>query len=85
MLESVVLGRPVVTDLPMDPYERQWADLNRQYAEPKAWVLTPMLGLAMQHLNSFKAFPIRQVDLSADVGKTIEGVQSQVRKLQQRR
>ena len=33
------LGRPQITNLLMDPFERQWGDLNRQYAEHKAWVL----------------------------------------------
>ena len=36
----------------------------------------------MKHLETFRDFPIRQVGLSADVGKTIEGVQSQILKLQ---
>ena len=38
------LGRPQITNLLMDPFERQWGDLNRQYAEHKAWVLTPSSG-----------------------------------------
>jgi hypothetical protein len=45
-------------------------------------VLTPILGIAMQHLQSFKEFPVRQIGLSADVGKTIEGVQAQILKIQ---
>ena len=77
------LGRPVITNLLMDPFERQWGDLNRQYAEHKAWVLTPMMGVVEKHLASFKDFPIRQVGMSANVGKTIEGVQSQLLKMQQ--
>jgi arylsulfatase len=80
-LES--LGRPQITNILMDPFERQWGDVNRQYAEHKAWVLTPMLGIAMQHLASFKDFPVRQVGLSADFGKTLEGIQAQILKLQQ--
>jgi arylsulfatase len=79
------LGRPMVTNLLMDPFERQWGNENRKYAEIKGWVLTPMLGLAMEHLASFKEFAVRQVGLSADVGKTLEGVQSQILKLQQAR
>jgi arylsulfatase A-like enzyme len=75
-------GRPMITNLRMDPFERQTGDLNRQMAEHKTWVLTPILGIAMQHLQSFKEFPVRQVGLSADVGKTIEGVQSQILKIQ---
>ncbi len=77
------LGRPVITNLLMDPFERQWGDLSRQYAEHKAWVLTPMLGIVERHLASFKEFPIRQVGLSAQFGKTIEGIQSQLLKMTQ--
>ena len=78
-----ILGRPVITNLLMDPFERQWGDLNRQYAEHKAWVLTPMVGIVGEHLNSFKEFPIRQVGLSAQFGKTIEAVQAQILRAQQ--
>jgi arylsulfatase A-like enzyme len=77
-------GRPNITNILMDPFERQMGDVNRQMAEHKTWVLTPILGIAMQHLESFKKFPVRQVGLSADVGKTIEGVQSQILKIQKR-
>ena len=77
------MGRPVITNLLMDPFERQWGDLDRQYAEHKAWVLTPMLGIVGKHLESFKEFPIRQVGLSAQFGKTIEGIQAQLLKMQQ--
>ena len=47
------------------------------------WALTPIVNIAVQHLQTFKEFPIRQLGMSADVGKTIEGVQSQILKLQQ--
>jgi arylsulfatase len=77
------LGRPQVTNLLMDPFERQWGDPNRQYAEHKAWVLTPIVGVVEQHLMTFREFPVRQVGLSAQVGKTIEGIQSQILKMQQ--
>jgi arylsulfatase A-like enzyme len=76
------LGRPVITNLLMDPFERQWGDVNRQYAEHKGWVLTPILDIAMQHLATFKEFPVRQVGLSAQMGKTLEGIQSQILKIQ---
>jgi arylsulfatase len=75
-------GRPLITNLLMDPFERQTGDVNRQYAEHKTWVLTPIIGIVGQHLATFKEFPVRQVGLSADVGKTIEGIQSQILKLQ---
>lgn len=77
------LGRPVITNLLMDPFERQWGDLNRQYAEHKGWILTPVLGLVEQHLGTFREFPVRQVGLSAQMGKTIEGIQSQILKMKQ--
>ena len=41
-------------------------DVNRQYAEHKAWVLTPILGVVEQHLATFQEFPVRQVGLSAE-------------------
>ena len=75
-------GRLLITNLLMDPFERQTGDVNRQYAEHKTWVLTPIVGIVGQHLMTFKEFPIRQVGLSADVGKTIEGIQSQFLRLQ---
>ncbi len=76
-------GRPLITNLLMDPFERQTGDVNRQYAEHKTWVLTPIIGIAEQHLATFKDFSVRQVGLSADVGKTLEGIQSQILKLRQ--
>ncbi len=79
------LGRPQITNLLMDPFERQWGDLNRQYAEHKTWVLTPILGVLEQHLATFKEFPVRQVGLSAQMGKTIEGIQSKILQVQQSR
>jgi hypothetical protein len=57
-------------------------DLNRQMNEHKAWGLTPLLGIIQEHLASFKDFPVRQVGLSANVGKTIEGIQSQILEIQ---
>ena len=76
------LGRPQITNLRMDPFERQWGDVNRQYAEHKTWVLTPIVGIVGQHLQTFKDYPVRQLGMSADFGKTIEGIQSQILKLQ---
>ena len=78
----VNLGRPMITNLRMDPFERQTGDVNRQYAEHKTWVLTPIVGIAGKHLMSFQDFPIRQLGLSAQIGKTIEGIQSQILKIQ---
>ena len=40
----VNLGRPRITNLLTDPFERQTGDLNRQMNEHKAWGLTPLLG-----------------------------------------
>jgi arylsulfatase len=79
------LGRPQITNILMDPFERQWGDLNRQYAEHKTWVLTPILGVLEQHLATFKEFPVRQIGLSAQMGKTIEAIQSQILQIQQSR
>jgi arylsulfatase len=76
------LGRPRITNLLTDPFERQTGDLNRQMNEHKAWGLTPLLGVIQMHLASFKEFPVRQVGLSANVGKTIEGIQSQLLRVQ---
>ena len=76
-------SRPLITNLLMDPFERQTGDLNRQYDEHKVWVLTPLVGIVQKHLMTFKNFPVRQLGLSAAVGKTIEQVQSQILQLQQ--
>ncbi len=75
-------GRPLITNLLMDPFERQTDDVGRQYEEHKTWVLTPILGVVQAHLASFKEFPVRQVGLSAQMGKTIERIQSQILTLQ---
>jgi arylsulfatase len=77
------LGRPLITNLRMDPFERQTGDVARQYAEHKTWVLTPIIGIAEKHLTSFQEFPVRQLGLSAQMGKTIEGIQSQILKIKQ--
>ncbi|MCW2276511.1 sulfatase-like hydrolase/transferase [Rhodoblastus acidophilus] len=76
------LGRPRITNLLSDPFERQTGNVNRQMNEHKAWSLTPILGVMQQHLASFQQFPVRQVGLSANIGKTIEGIQSQLLKVQ---
>ncbi len=36
-------------------------------------VLTPIVGIAGQHLATFKEFPIRQLGMSADVGRPSKG------------
>jgi arylsulfatase A-like enzyme len=77
----VGLGRPMITNLRMDPFERQTGDVNRQYAEHKTWVLTPIVGIAEKHLTTFRDFPVRQLGLSAQMAKTLEGIQSQILKL----
>jgi hypothetical protein len=73
----------MIINILMDPFERHLDDLGRQYGEHKAWVLTPILGLIEKHLASFRDFPVRQVGLSAQMGKTIEGIQSQILKIKQ--
>ncbi len=51
------------------------------YAEHKTWVLTPIVGIAERHLMTFRDFPVRQLGLSAQMGKTIEDIQSQILKI----
>ena len=75
------LGRPMITNLLMDPFERQDGNPGRVYAEHKAWVLTPIIGVVEKHLGSFREFPIRQLGLSAQVGRTIEQIQEQLFRL----
>jgi arylsulfatase len=65
----VGLGRPMITNLRMDPFERQTGDVNRQYAEHNTWVLTPIVGIAEKHLMTFRDFPVRQLGLSAQMAK----------------
>ncbi|MGB7551811.1 MAG: arylsulfatase [Chromatiaceae bacterium] len=76
-------GRPLITNLLMDPFERQTGDVGRQYEEHKTWILTPIVGIAEKHLGTFREFPVRQIGLSAQMGKTIEGIQSQILKMRQ--
>ena len=51
------LGRPMISNMVMDPFERQWGDLNRQYAEHKGWVLTPILGVTKITWRASRSFP----------------------------
>ena len=74
-------GRPLITNLRMDHFERQTGDVGRQYEEHKTWTLTPIVGIAEKHLSTFKDYPVRAVGLSARMGKTIEDIQSQILKL----
>jgi len=76
------LGRPQITNLLMDPYERQWGNVNRQLAERKTWILTPMVGIVDRHLATFREYPVRQMGLSANFGKTLEHIQSQLLQMQ---
>ena len=55
----VGLGRPLRTNPRMDPFERQTGDVNRQYAEHRTWVLTPIVGIAEQYRITFQQFSIR--------------------------
>ncbi len=75
------LGRSMITNLRMDPFERQTGNVNRQYAEHKTWVLTPIVGIVEKHLMTFRDFPVRQLGLSAQMVKTIEDIQSQILKI----
>ncbi len=71
-------GRPPVTNLLMDPYERQYGDVNRAWIEHKGWVYMPAMGLMQEHLESFKEFPPRQVNMSGDVSKMVWGAMQQI-------
>ena len=51
------LGRPRITNLLTDPFERQTGDVNRQMNEHKTWVLTPILGVMQQHLAFVPGIP----------------------------
>ena len=77
-------GRPLITNLRMDPFERQMGDVVAPVRRAQDLGADPDVGIVEKHLATFQEFPIRQVGLSADVGKTIEGVQSQILKTQAR-
>ncbi len=77
------LSRPLITNILMDPFERQIGDVARQFAEHKTWVLTPIVGVVAKHLQTFKDFPVRQTPLSANMAENIENIQEQLNKLQQ--
>jgi hypothetical protein len=47
----------------------------------ETWFLTPIVGIAEKHLMTFRDFPVRQLGLSAQMGKTIEDIQSQILKI----
>ena len=68
----VHLGRPMITNILMDPYERQWGDVNRKLAEHKGWVLLPIIDFMTQHVMTFREFPPRQEAMSGDFSKLIE-------------
>ena len=62
----------MITNILMDPYERQWGDVNRKLAEHKGWVLLPIIDFMTQHVMTFKEFPPRQEAMSGDFAKLIE-------------
>jgi arylsulfatase A-like enzyme len=72
------LGRPLVTNLLMDPFEEHLGDVNRQLAEHKTWTLLPAFDLVQQHLATFREFPVRQSALSGDVGNYLQGLRPQI-------
>lgn len=71
-------GRPPITNLLMDPFERQDGDVNRVWTEAKGWVYLPALDLLQKHLASFKEYPPRQVNMSGDLTKMIWGAMQRV-------
>ena len=78
----VDFGRPWVVNLRMDPFESNMNNVARKMAEHKTWVLTPMLGVIEKHFASFQEFPVRQIGLSGEFGKTIEKIQNQILNIQ---
>ncbi len=44
-------------------------------------MLTPIVGIAEKHLMTVRDCPIRQLGLSAQMAKTLEGIQVQILKL----
>ena len=76
-------SRPLITNILMDPFERQLGDVARQFEEHKTWVLTPIIGVVVKHLQTFKDYPPRQTPLSGNFGKTIETIQGQLNRMQQ--
>jgi len=43
MISRASIAGASLQNLLMDPFESRCGDLNRQYAEHKAWVLTPFV------------------------------------------
>ncbi len=64
-------GRPTITNLLMDPFERQDGDVNRAWVEGKGWVYLPALKLIREHLASFREFPPRPTELKGDFTRVI--------------
>ncbi|MDE2368791.1 MAG: arylsulfatase [Burkholderiales bacterium] len=71
-------GRPLVTNLLMDPFEQQLGDVNRQLAEHKTWILLPIFEAVQAHLATFREFPVRQASLSSDVGNFLQALRQQI-------
>lgn len=71
-------GRPMITNLLMDPFERQDGDVNRAWTEAKGWVYLPTLNLLQQQLESFKEFPPRQFNIQGDVTRMINDAMRKV-------
>lgn len=71
-------SRPNITNLLMDPYERQEGDVNRAWVEGKGWVYLPMFDLVQRHLASFKDFPPRQTNLSGEVSRMLQATMQQM-------
>lgn len=71
-------GRPNITNLLMDPFERQDGDVNRAWVEGKGWVYLPALRLMQEHLESFKEFPPRAGALQGDMTRMIRETMSRV-------
>ncbi|MBD5801562.1 hypothetical protein AZOA_09770 [Azoarcus sp. Aa7] len=71
-------GRPNITNLLMDPFERQDGDVNRAWTEGKGWVYLPVLRVLQEHLETFKEFPPRPGTIQGDVTRMIRDSMSRI-------
>lgn len=71
-------GRPTITNLLMDPFERQDGDVNRAWAETKGWVYLPVMDLLQKHLESFREFPARKGAIQGDVTRMVRDTMNRI-------
>lgn len=67
------LGRSMITNLEMDPYERRiQTDVNRRLAENYEWLYQTIAPDLINLAKSFKEYPPKQGGLSINMAKDIE-------------